>query len=108
MQNDLSEEAGAVPEEAIDSTMTNSDTHSPKKDEKNHDYSFSAASDDEVSFDNIEVNAALNDLKGPSRSEVTIQEDEDLIGKRLIDRKRLRIFANITKKKENVLGDSND
>lgn len=84
--------------------MTNSDTHSPKKNEKNLEYSFSAASDEEVSFDNIEVNAALNDLKGPSRSELAIQDDDDHIGKRLIDRKRLRIFANITKKKDG-LGD---
>lgn len=80
--------------------MTNSDTHSPKKNEKNLEYSFSAASDEEVSFDNIEVNAALNDLKGPSRSELAMQDDDDHIGKRLIDRKRLRIFANITKKKD--------
>ena len=51
------------------STMTNSESPSPKKDENNHEYSFSAASDDEAEFDNVEVNAALNDLKGPKRSE---------------------------------------
>lgn len=51
------------------STMTNSESPSPKKDENNHEYSFSAASDDEAEFDNVEVNAALNDLKGPKRTE---------------------------------------
>ena len=47
------------------STMTNSESPSPKKEESNHDYSFSAASEDEAVFDNVEVNAALNDLKVP-------------------------------------------
>ena len=75
--------------------MTNSESPSPKKDENNHEYSFSAASEDEAEFDNIEVNAVLNDLKGPSRCEPP-HFDEDAIGKKLIDRKRLRIFANIT------------
>lgn len=46
--------------------MTNSESPSPKKEENNHDYSFSAASDDEAEFDNVEVNAALNDLN-PSK-----------------------------------------
>jgi hypothetical protein len=77
--------------------MTNSESPSPKKDENNHEYSFSAASDDEGDFDNIEVNNMLNDLKGPCRSDT--QYEDDAIGKKLIDRKRLRIFANITKKK---------
>lgn len=77
--------------------MTNSESPSPKKDENNHEYSFSAASDDEADFDNIEVNNMLNDLKGPCRS--VTQYEDDTIGKKLIDRKRLRIFANITKKK---------
>ena len=45
------------------STMTNSESPSPKKEENNHEYSFDAASDDEAEFDNGEVNAALNDLK---------------------------------------------
>lgn len=51
------------------STMTNSDAPSPKKDENHHDYSFSAASDDEGEFDNVVVNAVLNDLKAPSKKE---------------------------------------
>ena len=49
--------------------MTNSDAPSPKKDENHHDYSFSAASDDEGEFDNVVVNAVLNDLKAPSKKE---------------------------------------
>lgn len=79
------------------STMTNSESPSPKKDENNHEYSFSAASEDEADFNNIEVNNVLIDLKGPSRSKT--QYEDDTLGKKLIDRKRLRIFANITKKK---------
>ena len=44
--------------------MTNSDATSPKKNwENTQDYSFSAASDDDGEFDNVVVNAALNDLK---------------------------------------------
>lgn len=78
--------------------MTNSESPSPKKEENNHDYSFSAASEDETDgFDNVEVNAALKDLN-PSKLESSLVED-DQIGKNLMDRKRLRIFANITKKK---------
>lgn len=77
--------------------MTNSESPSPKKEENNHDYSFSAASDDDDCFDNVEVNAALKDLN-PSKQESSLVDD-DHIGNRLIDRKRLRIFANITKKK---------
>ena len=46
--------------------MTNSESPSPKKEENNHDYSFSAASEDEECFDNVEVNAALKDLN-PSK-----------------------------------------
>jgi len=81
--------------------MTNSESPSPKKEENNHDYSFSAASDDEGEFDHGEVNAALNDLKVPSKLESSLV-DEEHIGKKLMDRKRLRIFATITKKKSVV------
>ena len=35
------------------STMTNSESPSPKKDETNHDYSFSADSDHVMEFDNV-------------------------------------------------------
>ena len=83
--------------------MTNSESPSPKKDENAHEYSFSAASEDEGDFDNIEVNNILQDLKGPKGSKgpsrCDTQYEDDALGKKLIDRKRLRIFANITKKK---------
>ena len=82
--------------------MTNSDAPSPKKEENNHDYSFSAASDDEGEFDNVVVNAALSDLKGSSKYEVSSLADDKNLDKRLMDLKRLRIFATITKKKTQV------
>jgi hypothetical protein len=72
--------------------MTNSDAPSPKKSENNQDYSFSAASDDDGEFDNVVVNAALNDLKSSSPPEKSLD-------KRLMVQKRLRIFSTITKKK---------
>lgn len=95
LNNSLSEEAAA--HNFHQSTMAHSDAQSPNKDQKKIDYSFSVASEEEIEFDNVEVNAALNDLKGPIRSEN--QDEDDTIGKKLIDRKRLRIFANITQKK---------
>ena len=79
--------------------MTNSESPSPKKEENNHEYSFSAASDDETEYDNGEVNAVLNDLKVSSKLESSSLVDDENIGKKLMDRKRLRIFATITKKK---------
>lgn len=83
--------------------MTNSDAPSPKKDENHHDYSFSAASDDEAEFDNVVVNAALNDLKAPQKLEsYSLAAEDDNLGKKLMDRKRLRIFATITKKKTQI------
>ena len=54
---------------------------------------------DEAVFDNVEVNAALNDLKVPSKGEYSFQDTDGSIGQKLMDRKRLRIFATITKKK---------
>lgn len=73
--------------------MTNSESPSPKKEENNHDYSFSAASDDEAEFDNVQVNEVLKDLN-PSKQQSSLVDDT-----KLMDRKRLRIFAAITKKK---------
>ncbi len=58
------------------STMTNSESPSPKKEENNHDYSFSAASDDGVEFDNVEVNAALIDGLAPSKLESSLADEE--------------------------------
>lgn len=84
--------------------MTNSESPSPKKEENNKsDYSFSGASEDEVDeFNNVEVNAALLDLKATSKMapecSSSLVDDENNIGKKLMDRKRLRIFASITKK----------
>ena len=58
--------------------MTNSDAPSPKKSENNQDYSFSAASDDDGEFDNVVVNAALNDLKRGDVLEVIADDPESL------------------------------
>lgn len=74
--------------------MTNSESPSPKKEENNHDYSFSAASDDEAEFDNVQVNEVLKDLN-PSKQQSSLVDDDT----KLMDRKRLRIFTAITKKK---------
>lgn len=84
------------------STMTNSESPSPKKD-LNNEYScgsLSAASEDEMEFDNVEVNAAIMkiDQQKGQAGDSCFSEEENL-GKRLMDRKRLRIFTNITKKK---------
>lgn len=68
------------------------------------DCSISTASDDEAvdEYDNIELRAVFNGLRAaPGRNKTTNPDyhEEDCIGNRLIDRKRLRIFANITEKK---------
>lgn len=68
------------------------------------DCSISTASDDEAvdEYDNVELRAVFSGLRAaPGRSNVLNTEhlQEDCIGNRLIDRKRLRIFANITDKK---------
>lgn len=87
--------------------MTNSESPSPKKEENNEDYSFSAETEDEAEFDNVEVNAALNDLKAPSKLESSLADEDNTIGKKLMDRKRLRIFATITKKKTAIASKEN-
>lgn len=79
--------------------MTNSDAPSPKKGSNHHDSFFSAVTDDDGEFDNVVVNAALKDLKGSSRYETPSVTEEKNLDKRLMDRKRLRIFSTITKKK---------
>ena len=68
------------------------------------DCSISTASDDEAvdEYDNIELRAVFSGLRAaPGRNKTTNTDyhEEDCIGNRLIDRKRLRIFANITEKK---------
>ena len=84
------------------STMTNSESPSPKKD-LNNEYScgsLSAASEDEIEFDNVEVNAAIlkiDQQKGYAGD--SCFSGEEGLGGKLMDRKRLRIFTNITKKK---------
>lgn len=89
--------------------MTNSESPSPKKEENDHDYSFAADSDcdDEAYFDNVEVNAALKNLTASSSKMESSLVEEENIGKKLMDRKRLRIFTTITKKKTQDMEKSN-
>lgn len=91
------------------STKTNSESEPVVSDkhpvEDRLDCSISTASDDEATdeYDNMDLRAAFSDLKAaPWRITQISPEasEEDSIGKRLVDRKRLRIFAKITDKKK--------